>query len=187
MDTHPWMAFPLGRVAARWVGGCNPNGMKSLTNRPDLERAYIIKGRLESEGIAAEVINQNTSTISLCPALENEGIRSHLVNCPFCGSEETAVVDVSDINPLFEAVRSIFRGLRQKHECRHCSRAFYTSVNRSSPAFFNRTSATLSYLWPGVLSRHIIPADGWVSSFVSKPANTENFHPEGDTCRRKGS
>lgn len=114
---------------------------------PDLTRAYIIRGRLESEGIAAEVVNQNTPVLSQCPALEKQGIRilvdeaeydravriigsplSRPVSCPFCSSRDTAVADASDVNPLFEAIRSIFRGFRQKYACRYCGRTFFRKV-----------------------------------------------------------
>lgn len=122
--------------------------MKTLLHCPDLNRANIIKGHLESEGITAAVVNQNTSTISLAPALEKEGIRilvddtdferaarivesvygPEKILCPFCHSGDTAVADASDVNPLFETIRRIFHGERQKYVCRHCGRTFYKKV-----------------------------------------------------------
>lgn len=122
--------------------------MKTLLYCPDLDRAYIIKGRLESEGITAEVVNQNIATLSLTPALEREGIRilvddtdferaarivesvygPEKIICPFCHSDDTAVADASDVNPLLEAIRRIFYGERQKYVCRRCGRTFYKKV-----------------------------------------------------------
>lgn len=122
--------------------------MKTLLYCPDLDRAYIIKGHLESEGITAEVVNQSIATLSLTPALEREGIRilvdeadferaarivesvygPEKILCPFCHSDNTAVADASDVNPLLETIRRIFHGERQKYVCRHCGRTFYKKV-----------------------------------------------------------
>ena len=125
--------------------------MKTLLHCPNLDRAYIIKGHLESEGITAEVVNQSIATLSLTPALEREGIRilvdeadferasrivesvyppesPEIIICPFCHSEDTAIADASDINPLLETIRRIFYGERQKYVCHHCGRTFYKKV-----------------------------------------------------------
>lgn len=125
--------------------------MKTLLYCPDLDRAYIIKGHLESEGIRAEVINQVNATPFPYPAPEREGIRilvdeadferaSRIVEsvygpespekilCPFCHSGDTAVANASDVNPLLETIRRIFHGERQKYVCRHCGRTFYKKV-----------------------------------------------------------
>lgn len=122
--------------------------MKTLLYCPDLDRASIIKGHLESEGIHAEVINQINATPIPYPAPEKEGIRI-LVNeadferaaqivesmyppekilCPFCHSDDTAVADASDVNPLLETIRRIFYGERQKYVCHHCGHTFYKKV-----------------------------------------------------------
>ncbi len=125
--------------------------MKTLLYCPDLDRAYIIKGHLESEGITAEVVNQSIATLSLTPDLEREGIRilvdeadferaaqivesvyppksPEKILCPFCHSADTSIADAADVNPLVETIRRIFYGERQKYVCHHCGRTFYKKV-----------------------------------------------------------
>ena len=122
--------------------------MKTLLYCTGLDRAYTIKGHLESEGIHTEVINQVNATPIPYPAPEREGIRilvdeadferaSRIVEslyppkkirCPFCLSDDTAIADASSVNPLFETIRRIFYGERQKYVCHHCGRTFYKKV-----------------------------------------------------------
>lgn len=69
--------------------------MKTLLYCPDIHRAHILKSHLESEGILAAVVNENTPSFSLCPVLENQGIR--------------ILVDENDFDRAARIVEGIYR------------------------------------------------------------------------------
>ena len=121
--------------------------MKTLLHCPDIYRAYILKSHLESEGIPAVVVNENTAAYSLCPTLENRGIRILVdegdfeqavrvvesvyrpaeLECPFCRNRQG---EFTTIHPGGrEILRSLFRGPRRGYRCPRCGKAFYTSLS----------------------------------------------------------
>lgn len=120
--------------------------MKTLLHCPDIYRAYILKSHLESEGIPAVVVNENTAVYSLCPALENRGIRILVdeddfaravrivegvyrpaeLQCPFCRNRQGEFTPVSP--GWREILRSLFRGPRRRYRCPQCGKTFYSSL-----------------------------------------------------------
>ena len=88
--------------------------MKTLISADGPFQANVIKGRLESEGIAAEVINEDMGTLFPYSITDDRGIRiivheedyeramaiitqayASKQKCPFCGSENTIRIKIS--------------------------------------------------------------------------------------------
>lgn len=90
--------------------------MKTLISADGPFQANVIKGRLESEGIAAEVINEDMGTLFPYSITDDRGIRiivheedyeramaiitqayASKQKCPFCGSENTIRTDQNSV------------------------------------------------------------------------------------------
>lgn len=118
--------------------------MKTLLHCPDIAKAHILKSRLESEGILSAIVNENTPTCSLCPTLENQGIRILVdesqyqqarrivestyrlpVPCPACHSQDTHPCEDNGIHSLREILRRLLRGAPQNYRCRTCGTIFH--------------------------------------------------------------
>lgn len=117
--------------------------MKTLISAEGPFQANVIKGRLESEGIAAEVINEDMGTLFPYSITDDRGIRiivheedydramaiiaqtySRKQKCPFCGSENTIRKD-DDIRKTFiNVLKNIFSGFGRIFSCRSCGKDF---------------------------------------------------------------
>ena len=100
--------------------------MKTLISADGPFQANVIKGRLESEGIAAEVINEDMGTLFPYSITDDRGIRiivheedyeramaiitqayASKQKCPFCGSENTIRTDQNIRKTFMEMLRHI--------------------------------------------------------------------------------
>lgn len=117
--------------------------MKTLISANDPFQANVIKGRLESEGIAAEVINEDMGTLFPYSITDDKGIRiivheedyeraaaiiaqayAHKQKCPFCGSENTVRTDENIRKTFMEMLRRTLSGFRRTFSCRSCGKGF---------------------------------------------------------------
>ena len=117
--------------------------MKTLISADGPFQANVIKGRLESEGIAAEVINEDMGTLFPYSITDDRGIRiivheedyeramaiitqayASEQKCPFCGSENTIRTDQNIRKTFMEMLRHILSGFRKTFSCCSCGKDF---------------------------------------------------------------
>ena len=104
--------------------------MKTLISADGPFQANVIKGRLESEGIAAEVINEDMGTLFPYSITDDRGIRiitqayASKQKCPFCGSENTIRTDQNIRKTFMEMLRHILSGFCKTFSCCSCGKDF---------------------------------------------------------------